>query len=108
MPDSDTGDGKVPLDQIYPLEQHIRFLRSFLNAYKGDSDEIGILHTNLIERALTHVYGLINIDFKTTAQYILDNFKSDDYPIFSDVYDTIQEWLKEIEKQPHPASPNHP
>jgi type IV secretory pathway VirB4 component len=102
VPDSDTGDGKVPLDQIYPLEQHIRFLRSFLNAYKGDSDEIGILHTNLIERALTHVYGLINIDFKTTAQYILDNFKSEDYPIFSDVYDTIQQWLKEIEKQPHP------
>lgn len=102
VPDSDTGDGKVPLDQIYPLEQHIRFLRSFLNAYKGDSDEIGILHTNLIERALTHVYRLINIDFKTTAQYILDNFKSEDYPIFSDVYDTIQQWLTEIEKQPHP------
>ena len=88
--------------RIYPLEQHIRFLRSFLNAYKGDSDEIGILHTNLIERALTHVYGLINIDFKTTAQYILDNFKSEDYPIFSDVYDTIQQWLTEIEKQSHP------
>lgn len=60
------------------------------------------LHTNLIERALTHVYGIINIDFKTTAQYILDNFKSEDYPIFSDVYDTIQQWLTEIEKQPHP------
>lgn len=97
VPDSDTGDGKVPLSEIYPMEQHIRFLRSFLNAYKGDSDEIGILHNNLIEKAIIEVYKNVGIDFKTDAEYISNNFKNEDYPIFSDVYDMIAKWLKELQ-----------
>lgn len=96
VPDSDTGDGKVPLSDIYPLEQHIRFLRSFLNAYKGDSEEIGILHNNLIEKAIIEVYKGIGIDFRTNAEYISNNFGNNDYPIFSDVYDMIAKWLEEL------------
>ena len=97
VPDSDTGEGKVPLYEIYPLEQHIRFLRSFLNAYKGDSDEIGILHSNAIEKAMLDVYKRVGITFETDAQYITENYKNEDFPVFSDVYDTLEKWLKELQ-----------
>ena len=98
IPDQDTGSGKVPLEELQPLAQHIRFLRSFLNAYKGNSSEVGLLHDNIIEKAITSVYERCGITFETNARYIKDNYGNDDYPIFSDVYDTIQDWLKNLEK----------
>lgn len=98
IPDQDTGSGKVPLEELQPLAQHIRFLRSFLNAYKGNSSEVGLLHDNIIEKAITSVYERCGITFETNARYIKDNYGNDDYPIFSDVYDTIQDWLENLEK----------
>lgn len=99
VPDNVTGEGKVPLTEIYPLSQHIRFLRSFLNAYKGDSKEIGILHDSIMEKAFIQVYKNMGITFETSAQEILDNYGNEDYPIFSDVYTLIQQELKEVENK---------
>ena len=96
IPDSDTGEGKVPLDEIFPLSQHIRFLREFLNAYKGDSNEIGLLHESIIEKAIITVYGNLGINFNTSAQYIVEHFKNEDYPILSDVYDEIKKQLDDL------------
>lgn len=98
IPDSDTGDGKVPLNEIYPLAQHIRFIRNFLNAYKGDSTEVGLLHSNIIEEAIISVYERLGINFETSAEEILDKFTNEDYPILSDVYDEIQNKLDMIPK----------
>lgn len=98
IPDADTGDGKVPLEDIRPLDSHLRFLRSFLNAYKGNSDEIGILHSNLIEKAITTVFKDRGITSETNAKYILDNFKNEDYPIFSDVYDQLENEMNDLMK----------
>ena len=98
IPDQDTGSGKVPLENLYPLAQHIRFLRSFLSAYKGDSNEVGLLHDNIIEKAIISVYERFGITFETNAKEINDNFKNEDYPIFSDIYDQIEQWLKKLEQ----------
>lgn len=98
IPDQDTGSGKVPLENLYPLAQHIRFLRSFLSAYKGDSNEVGLLHDNIIEKAIISVYERFGITFETNAKEINDNYKNEDYPIFSDIYDQIEQWLKELEQ----------
>ena len=95
--ESDNSEQKVPLSEIYPLSQHIRFMRSFLNAYKGDSSEVGLLHDNIIEKAIINVYERLGITLDTDAQYIVDHFKNEDYPIFSDVYDEIQSCLEKIQ-----------
>lgn len=96
IPEQDDGQEKIPLSDIYPLSQHVRFLRSFLSAYKGDSDEIGLLHDNIIEKAIISVYEDVGVDFNTSAQYIVEHLSNDDYPIFSDVYKRIQTWLDEL------------
>ncbi len=96
IPDSDSGEGKVPLENIKPLAQHIRFIRNLLNAYMGDSDEIGMLHTNVIEKAIISVYERVGITFDTNAKQIVEDYKNEDYPIFSDVYDEIQSMLNQL------------
>ena len=43
------------------------------------------------------VYKRVGITFETNAQYITENYKNEDFPIFSDVYDTLEKWLKELQ-----------
>ena len=100
IPDSDTGENKVPLKEIKPLAAHIRFLRAFFNAYKGNTTEIGLLNDNTIEQAIESVYSDYNITFDTDAQYIVDNFKNDDYPILMDVYNRLYKMLEEVRQDP--------
>lgn len=93
IPDSDDAEGKVELDEICPLSEHMRFIRSFLGAYKGNSDDIGLLHNNMIENAITTVYKRVGITFETTAKTIVENYKNTDYPVWKDVYDVLGEQL---------------
>ena len=85
-------DDKVSLDKIKPLAEHIRFLRNFFDIYKGEDGNkiITILHDNEIEIALEKLYKVkMNIDFNTTAQEIIDNYTSNDYPIMNDLYNEL-------------------
>ena len=97
IPESDSNENKVPLEELFPLGQHIRFMRSFFNAYKGDSTEVGLLHDNIIEKAIIKVYERLGITLETNAQYILEHFNNDDYPILSDVYDEIKKHMEQIQ-----------
>ena len=98
IPESDdVSEDKVSLNSIKPLSQHIRFMRSFFGAYKGDSNEVGLLHDNIIEKAILNVYKGLGITLETDAQYIIDNFANDDYPVLSDIYDTINNELKKLQ-----------
>lgn len=99
IPDSDDAEGKVDLSNIFPLAEHVRFLRSFLSAYKGVSDDIGLLHQNTIEKAIVAVYERTGIDFKTSAQTIVDNYANTDYPVFKDVFDVLDEQLNEEQEK---------
>lgn len=57
VPESEKDNEKTPLTEIFPLSEHIRFLRSFFDAYKGNAKEdIRLLHDNLIEKALENIY----------------------------------------------------
>lgn len=102
IPDNlDKGTKKVSLDKIKPLSSHVRFLRTFLKAYKGDSKDIGILHDSEIETAAENVYARKNITYETTADIIV-NMQSDEFPIFSDVYDEIISMKSAEEKAEFP------
>lgn len=87
---------KIPLNVIKPLRLHIRFLRSFLKSYKGDSNEIGILHDSLIEDAEAEVYKDYGITYETTAEEIV-NRSNDEFPVFRDVYDKLIEFKEKEE-----------
>lgn len=103
IPDSDDGEEKIPLSEIYPLAQHIRFLRAFFQAYKGNSNEIGLLHDNMIENALLEVYAEHGITLATSAEYIVENFGNDDYPVMLDVYNRLEEKLDSLKKSNDPT-----
>lgn len=92
---------KISLDRIKPLRPHIRFLRSFLNSYKGKSEDIGKLHDSRIEDALIEVYEDYGIDFDTTAKEIMER-NNDEFPIFSDVYDKLYNFKHNEEKRKIP------
>lgn len=101
IPDSEKEDDKIPLDEIKPLSSHIRFLRVFFDSYKGKTGEqdIRILHDNMIEKGLERVYKrIMNIDYQTTAQYIVENFKNNDYPIMMDLYDELKTMRDEADE----------
>ncbi|MDH6367394.1 MULTISPECIES: hypothetical protein [unclassified Breznakia] len=95
IPDDDDSsesvtDKKIPLEEIKPLAEHLRFMKNFLKAYKGDSTEIGLLNDSTIERVLIEIYARKNITFDTTAKELLDNYTSEDYPIFHDLYNELK------------------
>ena len=105
IPDDDTGEGKIPLNQIKPLAEHLRFLRTFFDSYKGDyTNDIALLEDTTIEEALETIYERHGITFETTAQYVVDNFKSEDYPIMSELYDELQNKLN-LAKNENPRIP---
>lgn len=92
IPENIENEDKVPLNKIKPLAEHIRFLRNFFDIYKGSDGNkiITLLHDNEIEVALENLYmKKMNINFDTTAQFIIDNFKSSDYPIMLDLYNEL-------------------
>ncbi|OUQ06074.1 hypothetical protein B5E92_11590 [Erysipelatoclostridium sp. An15] len=92
IPDDDDIDEKISLDNIYPLSEHMRFLRNLLTIQKGnDNQDIRLLHMNKIEKALENLYKNIGITYSTTAKYIIDNYTNEDYPIMTDL-------LKELNK----------
>lgn len=104
IPDEDdASEDKTSLDKIFPLSEHIRFLRAFLGSYKGEhTNEVGLLVDNAIEKAIITVYEDYGITFKTSAQEILDHFKNEDYPIMMDVYNKLVKQLEliKLDKQP--------
>jgi type IV secretory pathway VirB4 component len=66
------------------LSQHISFLRDFFKAYKEDlNDEL----IDVLEIELERTYKKFNIDYESD----LENKKATDYPILSDLYNTIEE-----------------
>ncbi len=92
IPENVENNDKIPLNKIKPLAEHIRFLRNFFDIYKGENGNkiITILHDNEIEIALEKLYKYkMNVDFDTTAQEIVDNYKSHDYPVMKDLYDEL-------------------
>lgn len=100
VPESEKEDEKIPLSEIKPLSPHIRFLRVFFDAYKGRNGkkDIRILHDNLIEEALERTYKrIMNIDYQTSAEDIVENFSNDDYPILSDLYEELKTMKNESE-----------
>lgn len=93
VPESEKEDEKIPLSDIKPLSSHIRFLRVFFGSYKGKGgrQDIRLLHDSLIEEALERTYKrIMNIDYQTSAEYIVEHFSNDDYPILSDLYDELK------------------
>lgn len=95
IPDDEDWERKVPLSEIFPLSEHIRFLRSFFSAYKGNATaDIRLLHDNMIEKACINVYRKIGITFDSDAESIRNNFSNDDYPIMMDLYNELHEMLK--------------
>jgi GTPase SAR1 family protein len=93
VPESEKEDEKIPLSDIKPLSSHIRFLRVFFDSYKGKGgrQDIRLLHDSLIEEALERTYKrIMNIDYQTSAEYIVEHFSNDDYPILSDLYDELK------------------
>ena len=65
------------------LAQHISFLKDFFRAYKDFSDA----HIDTIEIMLSKLYGKWGITERTNFR----RMRSEDYPILSDLYDTIQD-----------------
>lgn len=95
VPESEKDNEKTPLTEIFPLSEHIRFLRSFFDAYKGNAKEdIRLLHDNLIEKALENIYRGIGITYQTSAQIIVDNYKNKDFPIMLDLYNELYRLLE--------------
>ena len=100
VPESEKEDEKIPLSEIKPLSSHIRFLRVFFDSYKGTNgkQDIRLLHDSLIEEALERTYKrIMNIDYQTTAEDIIENFSNKDYPILSDLYDELETMKSESE-----------
>lgn len=94
IPDDETKidkNVKVSLDDLKPLTEHMRFVRSVLNIYKGTTDEIQILEMTEIEKCLTELYDKMGIDFNTSARKIVEDYTSKDYPTFKDLYDALEE-----------------
>lgn len=88
-------DKKVPLNEIKPLSEHIRFTRNFFKAYKGEySAELGLLVDNELENALIACYADKKITFDTTAEYLVNNFTNKDYPTMMDLYNKLNERLQ--------------
>lgn len=53
----------------------------------------------MIEKGLERVYKrIMNIDYQTTAQYIVENFKNNDYPIMMDLYDELKTMRDEADE----------
>lgn len=101
VPDSEKEDEKIPLSEIKPLSSHIRFLRIFFDSYKGKSGErdIRILHDNLIEKGLERIYKrIMNIDYQTTAEYIVEHFSNEDYPVMMDLYEELKTMRDDADK----------
>ena len=68
-------------------------MRVFFDSYKGKGgrQDIRLLHDSLIEEALERTYKrIMNIDYQTSAEYIVEHFSNDDYPILSDLYDELK------------------
>ncbi|MCF0229004.1 MAG: hypothetical protein HUJ76_04850 [Parasporobacterium sp.] len=95
IPESDDGDATVPLKDIYPLSNHLRFLRTFLSVYKGISAKDDDPRMGIIESVLQGIYKDMGITLDTDAQYIKDNFRNEDYPVMKDVYDRIEAMIEE-------------
>ena len=71
------------------LARHISFLKDFFRAYKDFSDA----HIDTIEIMLSKLYGKWGITERTNFR----RMRSEDYPILSDLYDTIQEAYDKID-----------
>lgn len=110
IPDEDersdeiTTNTKISLSEIYPLNDHLRFITQFLIAYIGDPNHFTKEHQVAIEIALTRVYQRVGITSETSAQWIVDHLKNQDYPIFKDLYDELDE---EIHKEQVKQSPDN-
>ena len=90
IPDDDSGEGKISLERIKPLADHIRFLRTFLDSYKGEhAGEFGIIEDSHIEKALEEVYKNHGITYETTAKELVDGYHNDDYPIMLELYNQL-------------------
>lgn len=66
------------------LSQHISFLRDFFRAYKPESFNDELL--DVLEIQLEETYAKFRIFYETD----LTGFKSTDYPIMSDLYQTVE------------------
>lgn len=91
---------KISLDELKPLTEHMRFVRSVLNIYKGNSQEIQLLEMTEIEKCLTELYENMGINYETSARKIVENYTSNDYPTFRDLYEALEKkYENELKKE---------
>lgn len=94
IPDDDEIGEKIALESIYPLSEHMRFLRNFFNIQRGNDNDIRLLHMNRIEKALENIYRKIGITYKTNAQEIINSYSNNDYPILTDLLEELKNMLE--------------
>ena len=89
--DKDDNDYVGTFSKNTILSQHISFLRDFFRAYKNFSDEL----LDVLEIMLEKTY----LKFKISYTSDFSNKKPCDYPILSDLYQTIHEEFEDYENK---------
>ena len=72
--------------------EHIKKLRSFFNLLFND---MSMFELNVLITELEKTYNKLGIDENT----VIENVKNTDYPIFTDLYDTIKSSFKKMKKE---------
>lgn len=86
-------DKEVELKEIdCPLAKHLGFLEAFFKtAFESINEKELVMLLSIVEK----LYNKKNI-FKNTSINTLQNMKAEDYPIFSDLYNFLPEYKKEV------------
>ena len=77
----------------YPLAKHLGFLEAF---FKSTFDNINEKELVMLLAILESLYNKKGI-YKNTSINTLQTFKSEDYPIFTDLYNYLPEYKKQVE-----------
>ena len=92
--DPNADDAPEPFRKNTLLAQHISFLKDFFRAYKDFSDA----HIDTIEIMLSKLYQKFGI----TEDINFTQMHPEDYPIFSDLYDLMEEEFHSYDASCHP------
>lgn len=95
--DEDDPEAPEAFRQKTRLSQHISFLKDFFRSYKDFADR----HIDTIELMLERLYGQWGMDDNTDFQ----SMSPSDYPILSDLYDTIEDAYQHYDREQNPLYP---
>ena len=96
--EEDDPDAPAAFQQQSRLSQHISFLKDFFCAYK---EGFGHRHIDVIELMLERVYHKWHIHDDTD----FTKLGPTDYPILSDLYDTIEDAYEDYDREERPLYP---